>query len=208
MEIKSSDLAAATVWARLGDLHILLSQTEKETRPCSTCDVACSTCGSKGCLCNCSPNCEHTDKHLSSDPERFPIEPHIVPLVYALQSLKVCPPCWSCEGHLKSDGSPLRFPSVWFHSHSVVYPHIIHESLQAKAIRSKLSCSWAIGIKSWGEMIETTFAIQPDLVEGVIPSLDTLWADIEFLGNNLAPEVLRLARTFLEEANRASLETG
>ena len=36
---------------------------------------------------------------LSSDPERYPIEPGIVPLVFALRGLRVFEPCWSCEGH-------------------------------------------------------------------------------------------------------------
>ncbi|MCZ6862069.1 MAG: hypothetical protein O7I42_17635 [Alphaproteobacteria bacterium] len=41
---------------------------------------------------------------MSSEPEEFPIESAIVPLVYAFHSLRLTPPCWSCEGHYNRSG--------------------------------------------------------------------------------------------------------
>jgi hypothetical protein len=71
------------------------------------CSRVCETCGSRGCQCECGPDCSDAARALSSQPSAYPIESGIVPLVYAFARTGLLHSCWSCEGHNHADGSAL-----------------------------------------------------------------------------------------------------
>ena len=81
------------------DLELLLRQAgDHDARPCPGCTIRCPKCGSHSCTCNCTSACDVAPRMMSSDPDDHPVESGIVPLVYAFYSLRLTPPCWSCEG--------------------------------------------------------------------------------------------------------------
>jgi hypothetical protein len=81
-------------------------------RPCDHCHMPCACSGSIECACSCAPDCLEAPANLSSDPEKFPIEAGILPLVYAFNCLGACAPVWSCEGHIGPAGKVNRLPRV------------------------------------------------------------------------------------------------
>ena len=113
------------------ELKLLLSQpSDREMKPCPNCDVLCPAHQSPTCTCSCSPECFFAASNMSSEGERYPVEEKIRPLVYSFYTLRVCMPCWSCEGHYKSNGFEVsKVPKVWFYSRSLLYPRLISEHL-------------------------------------------------------------------------------
>ncbi len=62
---------------------------------------------------------------MSAEADSHPIEPGIAPLVFEFYALRLCLPCWSCEGHADEAGTLTRLPRVWFHYHDIVYLGLI-----------------------------------------------------------------------------------
>ena len=81
----------------------------KEKRPCPTCTVPCAGSKSTTCTCECSWKCPFLRIELSTDLVKYPIENEIIPLVYAINSLQICPSYWSCEGHENDEGTLIRY---------------------------------------------------------------------------------------------------
>jgi len=66
-----------------------------EGRVCSQhCTVKCTRCGSISCQCQCSTACPEAASTLSVDPEAYPIEPGILPLIFQMKRLGLFQPCW------------------------------------------------------------------------------------------------------------------
>ena len=138
MRIEPPPLDTAFCEAQLRDLEDLVAQPDdRAARPCPGCDLRCQQCGSTSCNCNCRPDCPDARWRLSSEPERFPIEAGVVPLVYAFSALRLMPPCWSCEGHHDKQGQLHRLPSLWFFSRKLAYPGLITALLSRLALRSR-----------------------------------------------------------------------
>lgn len=175
-------------------LEALLAQpTDKQARPCPDCAIACPCCGSPSCTCNCSSTCVHAPRQMSSEPDTLPIEPGIVPLVYALQSLRVCPPCWSCEGHVDPSGKLGKVPRVWFYAQSLAYPNLLAAHLSQLRIDRELAFPWCIRIVHWGDPLETAFSIEPSLGPRDAANLDRLREDAARIAAGLPSDVRRLA---------------
>ena len=209
MEIAAPDIDTPSIWVRLGEIAIFLAHTScDDSRPCMSCGLRCKKCGQTDCTCNCSPDCPEASALLSSDPEVFPIEPNIVPLVFALARLKVCPPCWSCEGHLDRDGNIHRRPGVWFYANSIVYPQLIGEAIQALTISGRLQAPWQVALVSLGRGTNTSFSIEPILEGKNYLTLSHLWEDVKVISKALSPDLIRVqALRFVEDISSALKES-
>ena len=184
-----------------GELLTLVEEaSEASLRPCAHCTVLCPTHHSSSCTCCCSSDCDNAAQALSSEPERYPIEQGILPLVYSLSTLRVCPPCWSCEGHSRHKGQELhRIPTVWFYSRSLIYPKLIADYLvELKGLRH-LHVDWHVSISYSADALDTTFAIEPRLVLNEAPELADLREDIATIAADLHDNVLLKAKAIMAE---------
>ena len=187
---------------RADDLTRLLQQpTDRELRPCPNCDTTCGcSARSTNCCCSCSSQCPDAPRFLSSEPDQHPIEPHMVSLAYALISLRLVPPCWSCEGHLRPIGGLTRLPQIWFYSASTVYPELIASYLADLRSRGKLLHPWAVSVCPHTPGGATLFQIQP---EGLQPfelqaeALHSLHHDLQTIGDSLVVSIRQLALDLL-----------
>ncbi len=124
----------------------------------------------------------------------------MMPLVYALTSLRLVPPCWSCEGHLRPIGGLTRLPQIWFYSASTVYPELIASYLVDLKIRGKLTHQWAVSVCPHTPGGATLFQIQP---EGLQPlelqaeALHSLHHDLQTIGDSLVVSIRQLALNLL-----------
>jgi hypothetical protein len=194
MRIKRPAPDPAACRAHRQALEDLLRQpTDKQARPCPGCRVPCPCRGSPACTCGCSSACAHAPGQLSSEPDTYPIEPGILPLVYGLSSLRVVFPCWSCEGHPGDSGAFRKRPGVWFFARSLATPGVIAEHLSELRIAGKLACPWHVCVVRWGDDVEPTFAIEPEAPAMDGPGLDRLRRDVRVISADLQTHVKRLA---------------
>jgi hypothetical protein len=207
MKIRNSSVKKETNERRRNDLLELLSQDDdKERRPCPDCHTLCK-CDkhSSHCTCGCSADCEDAPRMLSSDPELYPIESNVIPLVYAMSVLRVTEPCWSCEGHLKEDGELLRPPQVWFYSDSTVYPELISDYLHNLSFIKETSCLWTVMICQHTASSSTTFSIKPELSDEINMTskiLRQLQNDLHVISYSLRDKVFKLAEKKLQDMNK------
>ena len=135
---------------------------------------------------------------MSSDPDRHPIEPGIAPLVFALLLLRLCHPCWSCEGHADPDGTLTRLPQVWFAADSVTYPRLILAHLHTLQFKKRIANPWRVGLSlAESDNPQPLFFVAPDVTLEAAPALDSLRQDIRVIASNLADAVLANARSHL-----------
>lgn len=188
--------------ARTDDLTRLLQQpTDRERRPCQNCDTPCKcSARSTNCCCGCSARCTDAPRFLSTEPDQHPIEPHMVPLIYALSSLRIVPPCWSCEGHLRPIGGLTRLPQVWFYSASTVYPELIASYFTDMKSRGKLVHQWTVSICPHTPGGATLFQIQPEGLQSFeiqAKDLPSLQNDLCTIGDSLVISIRQLALNLL-----------
>lgn len=159
------------------------------------CNSLCPDCGSTSCACRCAPECPEAAKALSSEPARYPIEPGILPLVFAMKRTGIFDPCWSCEGHLLADGGVWKAPMVWFYSRSMVYLRLLGDSIARIKGSGGLGAPWKIMVTySDPGNPDTTFSLQPSLEEARDVSLPALQADARAIARALEPVMGDCAR--------------
>lgn len=180
----------------LGDLMAFRQQ--RNGRPCPGCDLRCPECGSASCLCNCGPECEQAPRNLSSEPEKFPIEEGIVPLVYAIYDMETGLPCWSCEGHEGLDGKIGKLPQVWFYVLHQAYPDLLAKFLWQLHFNGLIQHQWNVTVVSADNATDTTFSIVPD-TNGSTLDLDKLRQDIKVIGGRMYDDIAVLARENIGE---------
>ena len=206
MRIEKPRFDEAATTQRLGQLkHFLAVPTDKEVRPCPGCAVPCRCSQSTQCVCMCSPECIFAPREMSTDPDDWPIETHIVPLVYALNSTRVCPPCWSCEGHADAEGTLHRKTSVWFYSESVVYPHLIADYLSDLQMDRAVSCRWQVSVVEWGHRVDTTYSIEPDPIDPAHAHFDSLWRDADTIATGRVAGMRSRALKFMQDSRHAQI---
>ena len=172
------------------DIKRFLDQPgDGDARPCPGCNLTCPKCGSISCVCNCSPNCADAPRMMSSDPEEFPIEAAIVPLVYAFNSLRLTPPCWSCEGHYNKSGELDKLPRVWFNARSMAYPDLISELLSDLATARRLSLPWQVCVVCLDDSPDITFSIEPKINPTDKPELKSLRRDVRIIADCLIADM-------------------
>ena len=165
------------------------------------CTIECPRCGSTGCQCTCGPHCPEARRQLSSDPENYPIEPAILPLVFEMKRLGMFRPCWSCEGHLDADGGPWKLPRVWFYCDSTAHIRLLADGIKELELAGKLSVPWKLVVTfSDPDNPDTTFSLEP-----VSRSADesTLWArrgDVIAIAKSLQTMISTQARQLQRQA--------
>ncbi len=141
-------------------LNILNQPTASDLRPCSNCHELCSTHHSNNCTCDCKTDCPEAAKQLTSDPVRYPIESGVLALVYEFAALRVCQPCWSCEGHVDANDKLSKLPAVWFYVDDLTVVDMISSFLTSAQSRLKLSAAWHLAV-SYGPD-EVAFSCTPN----------------------------------------------
>jgi len=177
---------------------LMAFRQQREGRACPGCDLRCPECGSTSCLCNCGPDCKQAPQMLSSDPEKFPIEEGIVPLVYALSDMEIGLPCWSCEGHEGLDGKIGKLPQVWFYVLHQAYPDVLAKFLWQLHFNGHIQNQWGVTVISADNSTDTTFAIVPDTNGGTL-DLDKLRQDIRIIGKRMYDDISVLVRENIGE---------
>ena len=177
---------------------VVEQREHRSGRPCPGCETRCTTCGSISCQCNCSPDCAQAPGALSSDPEKFPIEAGIVPLVYAMRETEIGEPCWSCEGHPDAEGRTDKLPQIWFYVRHQVYPDLLARYLWRLQFRGQIRNRWIVTVAPTDNSIDTTFAISPDPNSDKL-DLSALRQDIRVIGERMPAELAELAKNGMEQ---------
>lgn len=177
---------------------LMAFRQQRNGRACPGCDLRCPECGSASCLCNCGPDCEQAPLMMSSDPEKFPIEDGIVPLVYAIYDMEIGLPCWSCEGHEGLDGKIGKLPQVWFYVLHQVYPDLLAKFLWQLQFSGHVQNQWNVTVVSADNTTDTTFAIVPDTGGGTL-DLENMRQDIKVIGERMYGDIVVLARENIGE---------
>ena len=174
-----------------------------EGRVCDDCAIKCPHCGSMACQCMCSVHCPEAPRALSVDPDRYPIELAILPLVFEMKRLGMFRPCWSCEGHLRPDGSLWKMPRVWFYCDSMVQLRLLSDGLNHMANAGCLRAPWRIVVTfSDPDNPETTFSLEPALSHDREISLPALQKDVAEIARSLHAIMTKEARDLQWEARK------
>jgi len=198
MRLDKPDLDFREHASRLRELAVLLEQPSyRESRPCKGCRVPCSCSGSSHCACLCGPTCDKAPVQMSSDGNRYPIEPGIVRLVFAFCCLRLCPPYWSCEGHSHDDHTIRRLPQVWFYSWSSLYPRLIAEGVAQLHVERRIANPWHVCLTYSEGGLCTGHSLEPDLKMMDRKDLPSLQADLTVIADRLVLHVRALAREYL-----------
>ncbi len=194
MRIHQRDLTDAqkkTIETAINEL-----EHDRQGRVCgSHCKMVCTSCGATQCQCQCSAECPAIPAHLSSDPEKYPIEETIAPLVFEMHRLGVIEPCWSCEGHNGLDGKLWKRPAVWFYCDDVTHLRLLADVVEGLFVARKLNFQWQIRITySDVECPDTVFALEPERRRLADAKLVSMHEDIRILTENLYDMVHEHAR--------------
>lgn len=190
----------------LGAAETLLTHpVPPSIRPCSYCDLKCSCSGSTTCGCDCTPNCEHAAKMLTSDAENFPIEECVVPLVYAFSCLGYCQPFWSCEGHADENGFMKKPPRLWFYSREVLYPRLISDYLSNLYLKKSIHVPWHVVLTfSDADNPDTAFSMEPVVTEEAERKLIPYQTDVRVIAADLVVGVKSRAKNYITVASKVS----
>ena len=149
---------------------------------------------------NCSRDCPEIPRALSGDPDNYPLEPRIAPLVFELKRLEVFHPCWSCEGHNHEDGTLWKIPRVWFYCQSLIHLRVLAGSLKQLRVDEMLSTPWQVVVThSDTENSDTTFSLEPCLGSAPV-RLAALQKDIGTISAHLHDVVFHEARKLSQAA--------
>lgn len=201
MRIKRHNSTAAQTDRYRSDLADAAAAKGIAGRVCGEeCALVCPHCGSTACQCLCSPACENAPRALSVDPN-MPIEPEIAPLVFEMKRLGLFTPCWSCEGHLGTDGTLWKVPRVWFYCDSTTHLRLLADGLKAMEISRKLSTPWQVVVTfSDTDNPATTFSLEPAVPAQGTADLSTLQRDVRTIALSLEEMISEQAGSLRQAA--------
>jgi hypothetical protein len=205
MKVKDCTFNVEAKQTVITDLEDLLSQpSDQKERPCPGCRFATPDGRTdRSATKFCSYKCPAAPREMSSDPDRFPIEDGVVPVVYALYTLRKLMPCWSCEGHLDGRDRLGKLPKVWFYSISSFYPKLVAQALSQMEAEKQLTHKWMINILPFSQSMYTiTYSIEPFMnskCKSDIDTLSMLHADLITIADNLRAAVFTQAHTYIEQ---------
>ena len=214
MKIKRHIQSDAQSDALRRQLTTVLDAQNEKGRVCGPqCTFRCPSCGSTACRCNCSQDCPNVANALSSDPENYPLEPGIAPLVFEMKRLGVFDSCWSCEGHKGHDGSLWKVPRVWFYCEDMVHLRLLADCLKQLSIKKQLSVPWQVCLTHSDEDNPgTTFSLEPSPDHVKDADLQALQHDIMVIAGKLNDLFVTGARTLrhrlADMMRRVGLERG
>ncbi len=171
-------------------------------RPCRGCVKLCPCSGSTTCACHCSVECPDAPQALSSDPEGYPIESDILPLVFALARVDGVSPCWSCEGHCSQHRGLTRLPQVWFQTRILPLVSLVDDCLQGGLAAGELSTRWHVRAVTTGDRVDSAFCIEPCL-QGSEAVLHDLQADARAVAKRINLDLPRLVGEYISGLDAA-----
>lgn len=196
MKISTPNASAENLNLAITALQEFLSQAApKEAPPCPGCQDHTPE--------KCKPGCSDAPRAMSIDPELYPIEPGVVPLVYELFSMRLVQPCWSCEGHTQelTDGEQFlwKIPQVCFYSSSPVYPQLLLRCLNDLKFTKQLEYVWHVVLSDFSQTWEVTYSLQPDLNQVDKADIKLIQKDLLTISNNLYSNMRIQASKMLAE---------
>jgi len=154
--------------------------------------VCCSDCPNYTPSIHCNRYCPAAPQRLSSEGDRSPVEPLVVPLVFELKKLGVFYPCWSCEGHVDQAGRLRNAPRIWFYADSVVHIRSLAEAVNRLHNARQLSTPWRVVVShSDPDNPDTTFSLEPEPASN--SSLESLQGDLRVMAEALAETFWRMS---------------
>lgn len=183
--------------------ELLNQPSDKQQRPCPGCRFAVGASHSQTSAAFCSSNCSEASRQMSSDPDRYPIETGIVPLVYAFYSMRLMMPCWSCEGHNDQSGTMAKTPKLWFYTTADFYPKLVAQYVSNLKSADKIENNWTVRLLPFSQsMFTITYSLEPMESDPAISNLPSLQNDIRIIAKDFRSEILKLARHYIERANK------
>jgi hypothetical protein len=101
----------------------------------------------------------------------------------------------------------MRLPRVIFYARSTVYPALVAEAVAKLLFQNRLSNPWEVAITPVGNMLDTTYTLQPNLSQGEDVNLDRLQADARVIAESLQDGVLEAAKMYRAELSAALVES-
>jgi hypothetical protein len=148
----------------------------------------------------CSALCPDAARACSSEPQRHPVEPAVLPLVYELNALRVFQSCWSCEGHLGRDGRLWKRPQVSFYAGSSIYAMVLASYLHSLYQLKRLTYCWQITFADFGRAPCPTYCIEPRLEGDRDVHLGKLQADLREMSQDLGQAIRLRASEYLKDS--------
>lgn len=172
-----------------GALEKFIAQPGPESQP------VCPGCRQH--LASCSAKCLDALSALSIDPERYPIEPSVMPLVFEMMATRVLETCWSCEGHMNEKNELWKIPQVCFYSPSEVYIKLIYQHLSELQQNKELNYQWHIVSTDFAQSNCLTYSIQPKLNQSDEAHLGKLQMDLKTIAKNMSQRLKSYARDMI-----------
>lgn len=177
--------------------------SDTQERPCPGCRYGGPNNDSFKTTKFCSYRCPIAPKQMSSDPDRYPIEGAIVPLVYAFYTLKSLMPCWSCGGHINNLGQVIKAPKVWFYSSADFYPKLIAQYVNQLHGEHTIMNNWSVRILPYSQsMFTLTYSLEPLNQNLENMNLDSLHQDIITIAQTLRHGTHNLAHHYIQRATK------
>lgn len=176
---------------------LILQPSAVQSPPCSNCQQT------QDERSDCSPQCSNAAEALSEDPDKFPIEDNIVPLVFELTTMRLVQTCWSCEGHVSIDGKITKMPQISFYTEKPLYAQLISKHLSKLFWQKKLQYPWEITLSDYGQTLELTYTIKCDISCVDEPNLQIMHQDLNAMGENLSSEIKAYAQELLKQLNNS-----
>jgi len=155
----------------------------------------------------CSFRCPAAANEMSSDPDKYPIEGAVVPIVYALYTLRLMMPCWSCEGHLDGMGNIGKHPKVWFYTTADFCPKLLAQYLSSLKAKKKIENEWGIRILPFSQsMLTTTYSLEPLKPKDSAEHLKSYQEDLYSIAVNLRKNILFIAKGYVDKINNSAFQ--
>ncbi|MCJ8269281.1 MAG: hypothetical protein MJK04_07735 [Psychrosphaera sp.] len=188
-------------------IDLVNQPTDRQARPCPGCRFAVGNNHSTTSTAHCSAKCPVVSQQMSSDPKRHPIEPGIVPLVYAFYTMRLMMPCWSCEGHIDHEGNIFKTPKLWFYATNEFYAKLVAQYVSTLRGELKIAHHWSVRLLPFSQsMFTTTYSLEPQDITPDNTDLSSLQNDIHVIAKDFHREMLKLARHYIQRANKNSLK--
>ena len=111
-------------------------------------------------------------------------------------------PCWSCEGHIGTEGNLWKYPQVSFYAGAPVYVMLLVNYFSQMKHKKLLNYDWHIVVSSFGQRCSnTTYTIEPKLHPSSSQHLGSMQADLLSIANNLDQQIKGAAKKMLDMLN-------
>lgn len=147
---------------------------------------------------DCSGSCSRAAEALSIEPERYPIESKVVPLVFEITSTRLLQTCWSCEGHMDHENKLWKVPQVSFYSDSPIFPKLVLIHLTRLYQSKTLGYRWHVVLSDFTQSLGLTYSIQPDLNQEDAPRLGLLQQDMQTIADGMHTKLKSIASELIQ----------